>query len=271
MISPQVLDAIRSAPIYDLGQPLHVGMPVHPAHSPFFFSLAKRHGDVVRSDGCSACNDVVIMNGHTGTHLDAIGHIARDGRLHGGQPAAEAMGVGGLATGGVDAVPPLFLRGILADLPGHRGVDRLAGGEAVDAAELAACLARQGVTPNPGDALLVRTGWIQLWDQPHAFLGEGTGTPGPDVSAAHWIADRGLRIVGSDTSVFEVVPPQATIRSPLPVHALLLADHGICIMESLNLEALARDRVYEFLLVLAPLRIVGATGSPLRPLAIPVK
>ncbi len=124
-----------------------------------------------------------------------------------------------------------------------------------------------GVEIQAGDVVLVRTGWMRYWDDRAAYQGAESGLPGPDTSAAEWLVERRIRATGSDTDIYEV---QTTHAGPIavPAHTILLTRGGIHIMEMVNLEELARERVYEFLFVTAPLKIVGGTGSPIRPLAI---
>jgi kynurenine formamidase len=86
--------------------------------------------------------------------------------------------------------------------------------------------------------------------------------PGPEIEGARWLSKRGVFAAGSDTVAFERVP------SAMAVHVHLLVESGIHIIEALNLEELARDRIYEFVFVAAPLKIRGGTGSPIRPLAL---
>ena len=152
---------------------------------------------------------------------------------------------------------------MLLDVAGFRGVEALGGAEAVTADELAAVADRQGVEVQPGDVALVRTGWARHWSDAVRFNNVGGGYPGPDDSAAHWLVDRGVHSVGSDTAAFECIPTPGD-----SVHAILLVDNGVHIIENLNLEQLAAERVHEFLFVALPLRIAGATGSPLRPIAM---
>jgi kynurenine formamidase len=120
-----------------------------------------------------------------------------------------------------------------------------------------------------GDVVLLRTGWGQHWHDQHRFTTAGKGVhvagPGPEEPAARWLSARGIFAAGSDTLAFERVP-----SSTMPVHIHLLVESGIHIIENLNLEELARDRVTEFLLFAAPLKIRGGTGSPLRPVALVV-
>lgn len=105
-------------------------------------------------------------------------------------------------------------------------------------------------------------GWGQYFEDAARFVSQAHG-PGPELEAARWLNSRKIFAAGSDTVAFEKVP------SPeMPVHIHLLVDSGIHIIENLNLEELARDSIYEFVFVGAPLKIRGATGAPLRPLAL---
>jgi kynurenine formamidase len=252
--------------VIDLAQPLEVGMPSSPTHPAFEFALRQRHGDVVRDDGMTGSHEVMVLGGHVGTHMDALSHVAVDGRLHGGVPVADALEAGRYRTHGIDRVPPLFRRGVLVDVPRSRGVARLAPGAAVRVEDL---LAAPG--PRPGDVVLVRTGWAQLWADPPAYLGGDGGVPGVDAGAARWLAQRGVAAVGADTVALEHIPAGGGLSS-LPVHRILLAEAGINLIEVMALEALsdslAARGTTEFLFVGAPLNVRGATGAPIRPLAV---
>jgi len=257
---------VRTGQVYDLGQPVFPGMPGSNFHPPYIFTLMVRHGDQVLPDGCGASNELLVLSGHTGTHLDALGHVAEHGRIFGEHDATGAqVGRRGLREHGIEDVAPILARGVLLDVPSYRGVELLPGGSPVTAEELAAVANHQGVDVRAGDVVLVRTGWIRLWNDPAAFRGDATGEPGPDASAAEWLAARGVHSVGSDTIAFEARPVG---ESALAAHAILIARHGIHILEMVNCEELARDRVYEFLFVATPLKLVGATGSPVRPIAL---
>ncbi|MBW8706781.1 Kynurenine formamidase [Streptomyces sp. MBT84] len=135
------------------------------------------------------------------------------------------------------------------------------------AADLSKAAELGGAEPREGDVAVVRTGWARHFDDPVAYLGKESGVPGITEDAGEWLAERGVRAVGCDTTACEQIPPGAG-HSVLPVHRLLLVDHGIYIMEHLALEDLAATGVHEFLFIVAPLRIVGGTGSPIRPLAV---
>ncbi|MQA94346.1 MAG: cyclase family protein [Streptosporangiales bacterium] len=252
--------------LVDLGQPLFTGMPCSPNHPGFRMTLNRRHGDAVRPDGGSAANEIIVTGGHVGTHIDALAHVSQNGLLHGGVDADEAQRGGTFSTGGAEHTPAMLTRGVLLDVAGVRGVPTLPAAEGVGAADLAAAEERAGVRIGAGDVALVRTGWARLFDDAAAYLGHDTGVPGVSEDGAHWLAERGVIATGADTTAYERVAPGAGHRV-LPVHRVLLVEHGVHIIEHLNLEEAASDGLTVFTFVLAPLRIVGGTGSPVRPLA----
>lgn len=102
---------------------------------------------------------------------------------------------------------------------------------------------------------------------PAAYLGDARGVPGLTRDGAAWLADHGVRAVGADTIAAEHIPP-GSAQPALPVHRLLLAERGINLIEVMNLEGLAARHIDEFLFVGAPLNVAGATGAPIRPLAL---
>lgn len=263
----QLIELAAACRVYDLAQPFANGMPQSPNHPRFHLALARRHGDSVREGGGSAAAEILVLGGHVGTHVDALCHVSQDGLLHGGVDAADAQRGGRFSALGIDTVDPFVSRGLLLDVAALHGLDVLAPGTVVTAADLEACAERAGVSPREGDVVLVRTGWARHWDDPQAFVGLASGVPGPGPEAAAWLAEHGVRATGADTIAYEALAPGAG-HARLPVHRLLLVERGIHIIETLQLEDLARDRVSEFLFVAAPLKLVGGTGSPLRPLAL---
>jgi kynurenine formamidase len=255
----------RGVQIYDLAQPLEAGMPCSPNHPGFRFALIRRHGDAVRESGLSGANELIVTGGHVGTHIDAICHAAQDGKLFGGHDAYRASQGGRFTVHGIDTVEPIFCRGVLLDVPGAKGVDALPPAYGVTPADLEAAA---GDTPvGEGDAVLIRTGWPQRYHDVPAYVGHDTGVPGPDGDAAQWLADRRVRVAGSDSIAFEQLLP-GNGHTVMPAHTILLTQYGINIIEVLNLEELARAGVREFLFVLLPLKITGGTGSPVRPIAV---
>jgi kynurenine formamidase len=229
-------------------------------------ALARRHGDMVRADGSSAASELIVTGGHVGTHVDALAHVSYHGLLHGGIAADEAQRGGRFARLGIDEMEPVVCRGVLLDVPAVHGSDVLPAAYPINADDLQAA-ADRGVELRCGDAALIRTGWARHFGNATAYLGHESGVPGPTEQAARWLVERGVRVTGADTIAYEHIPAGAG-HSLLPVHRLLLVEHGIHIVEVMNLEQIAAAGVCEFLFILAPLKIVGATGSPVRPLAV---
>lgn len=262
--TPALLGRLDTLEIVELGHVLDKQMPQIPAHPTFVHAVTERHGEHPSAlEGISHANDLVIMGLHTGTHIDALGHISRRGELHGGRPAAHVEAASGpLATHGSDELPAYVVPGVLFDVPRVRGVDALAPGEEITAEDLAA--ACDGVPAEPGWAALVRTGWGAYWrTDPARYTGRRGGMPGVRLPAAEWLVDRGAGLVGSDTVGFEAFPAEDWY-----VHAFLLVDSGVPIMENLDLESLAARRPESFVFVALPLRVAGGTASPLRPVAL---
>jgi len=263
-----VLSALRRPlRVYDLARPYLPGMPQSPNHPPYSHALVRRHGDMIRQDGGSAANDLIVLGTHVGTHIDAVAHVSHDGLLHGGIVAAEAQIGGRFDRLGVDAIVPIVGRAVLLDIPAALDIDACAAGYEVTPDDLEAAVRLAGTDVEPGDVLLVRTGWGRRWGDGPDYVGFDSGVPGPGESAARWLARRRPRVVGADTIAFERLAPGAG-HAALPAHRVLLVEHGINIIETLNLEELAADAVRVFAIVVAPLLLVGATGSPVRPLAI---
>lgn len=258
---------IDQAQVYDLGQPLEPNMPVSPNHPGFRLALLRRHGDMVRADGGSAANEMFVMGGHVGTHMDALAHVSQDGKLFGGLDAYQTQIGGRFKNLGIDTVKPIVCRGILLDIAGLKGVGTLAPGAGITADDLRKAVQHEDVQPRKGDAVLVRSGWTANWDNPTVYVGADAGVPGVDSSGAELIAQWGARVTGHDSVAFEQILPGMG-HSLLPAHRILLVEHGIHILENLNLDDLARDQVYEFLFMVSPLKLVGATGSPVRPIAV---
>jgi kynurenine formamidase len=240
-------------------------MPQRRTHPQYQFTLVRRHGDVVRESGLSTANELVVLCGHTGTHLDALGHASVRRRLFGGKRAEDVESHDGLAALDIASVAPIVARFVLFDVAHETGGPPLPPGHAITAAYLATLAQKTGLEPSRGDVALVRTGWGALWADPHRYEGGDGGIAGVDRSAAQWLAARGVVAIGSDNMTVEVEPADA---KDLPVHAYCLVDQGIHLAENLFLEDLSRAGAREGLLILAPLRLVGATGAPVRPIAM---
>ncbi|HEX6337399.1 MAG TPA: cyclase family protein [Jiangellaceae bacterium] len=263
-----LLDAIAAGiTVYDLGRPLQTGMPSSPNHPGFRMTLLRRHGDMVRADGSSAANELIITGGHVGTHMDALAHVSYQGKLHGGVPVAEAMEHGRFTTHGAETLPATLTRGVLLDVARARGTDQLPAGYGITPDDLESAASQAGVEVRDGDVVLIRSGWGRLWPDADAYVGLETGVPGATEDAANWLVEHGVRATGGDTVAYEQITREVG-HGLLPVHRRLLVEEGIPIIEILDLEGIGAAGVHEFCLVLAPLKVVGGTGAPIRPLAV---
>jgi kynurenine formamidase len=270
---------IRDGRLFRLARERFPGMPLFPGH-PAFSVLAYRTPQGLRATGertwgvdNDAClgymSELVMGTTHSGAHIDAHAHmtVGADDHWHGGSARTD-LGDFGPLRGDASEIPPLWRRGVLYDVAGHRGVDALGAGEAVTAGEVEAIEAAQGVAAGAGDVALFRTGYLRYWPEPDRLAAHKGA--GPDISAARLLAGRDVVAVGSDTETFEVqpAPDPGEPANPQPVHTLLLIERGIYIMEGLDLEAIAAEGIREFLFVALPLAIRGATGSMIDPVAI---
>ena len=275
-----LIRSIKGARVFDLSFMWNDRSPVLGLNPPYAFALNRTHkmtheiyGQVPGSR-VSWASDIMYFSGQHGSPtLDAIGHIGRDLKLHGGVDAVAATstpgGIGnklGMETFPVDL---MLNRAVILDV-----ARQIAGGKPdplppsfeITGAHLDATAKAQGVEVKPGDSLLIRTGWGQYFGTDNAkFLGEQS--PGPGQDAARWIIDHKVRLAGDDTATFEK-RPAAYGKELFSVHMMLLADSGIYIMENTNLEPVGDAKVGVALLIVTPLKIEGATGSALRVLAL---
>lgn len=265
---------------YSLATARFPGMPLFPGHPPFQV-LNYRTPPGIRAEGAQPWGppneaglgymaEYLMATSHSGAHIDALAHmtIGDDNHWYGGGNTEDHLADHGPSFGDAAKLPPFFTRGVLLDPPARRGVDALPKGEPVGAEELAAVAQAQGVEIGGGDVVLIRTGYLKYWPDSAAMAEHRTA--GPDISAAEWLLERGVIATGTDTETYEVqpAPDRGEPANPQPVHTKLLIENGIYLLESVYLEELARDRVYEFLFVALPVKITGATGSMVDPLAV---
>lgn len=262
-------DLLHAAKVYDLEQPRFHGMPIHPAHKPgYHYALHRRHRDTYNPEKHgprSGASGVLHMMEHSGTHIDALSHQACGLKLCGGIPVDEVESPTGFSRLGVETVPPLLGRGILLDVAGWKGQTPLPPRYSIGADELRQCATAQKVELRPGDVLLVRTGYAPLWHDEATYL----DAAGVSKSGTLWAAEQRVVAVGADNMIWDVPDERdPETGATLFAHVHLLTQKGIYILENLNLEELARDRRHEFAFIGIPLKFNGATGSPIRPLAL---
>jgi kynurenine formamidase len=268
-MTPSWIDSLVSARVYDLEQPRFRGMPIHPTHLPgYFYALHRRHRDTyspVDHGPRSGASGVLTMMEHSGTHLDALCHQAHCLNLFGGVATDAAETPTGFTQLGVETVPPLLRRGVLLDVAAHKRQSLLPPAYSISADDLAGCSAAADVEVRAGDVLLVRTGYGRLWNDEAGYL----RAAGVGKSGTLWAAEHGVAAVGADNMAWDAPDDRdPETGATLFAHVYLLPQKGVYIIENLNLEELARDRRWEFAFVGIPLKFQGATGSPLRPLAL---
>jgi kynurenine formamidase len=268
-MNPSLPELLKSAKVYDLEQPRFHGMPIHPAHRPgYYYALHRRHRDNYfpeqHGPRTSASGMLTLME-HSGTHIDALCHQACDFTMFGGVLVEGTETPTGFLRLGIETVPPLLGRGILLDVAGWKGQAPLPPRYSISADELHQCASAQKVEVQSGDVLLVRTGFGAIWDREEEYL----QAAGVAKSGTLWAAERGVVAVGADNMAWDVTGERdPETGATLFAHVYLLPKKGIYIMENLNLEELASNRCYAFAFIGIPLKFKGATGSPLRPLAL---
>jgi len=257
-----LIEALGAARIFDLEQPRHQRMPVHPAHHPGFnYFLHRQHGrGVPEPPPRTSASGVLVMPEHTGSHIDALSHQAENLKLHGGIDVdSGVMSATGFSVLGIETMAPLVARGVLLDVAGKQ---TLPPGHLITVEELQAAA---GIGIREGDVVLVRTGYGALWDQPKEYM----RSAGVSSAGSQWLADKKLKAVGADNMAFDTNDSfDKELGFSLPAHVLLLVRAGIPIIENLNLEELAAQGVHEFVFICLPLKMQGVTGSPVRPIAL---
>jgi kynurenine formamidase len=258
-----IIDSIEAARAFDLEQLRYPGAPTHPAHAPGFNYFLHRHHARGAPEARTGASGIIVTPEHSGTHIDALSHQAENLTLHGGVHVDDGVQTSaGFRQLGVETMAPLVGRGVLLDVAGDR---RLDPDYAITPADLERAAQRAHVEVQEDDVVLVRTGFGALWSKPEEYL----HAAGVSAAGSRWLVERKVKAVGADNMAFDVMgPADPGLKVTLPGHILLLVRAGIPIIENLNLEELASAKVYEFLFVCLPLKMRGATGSPVRPIAI---
>jgi kynurenine formamidase len=238
----EALGLVREGRMFDLGHVLDESVPAFPGRY-FRQTLVT----TAHHDGGHWITEQVAGTQQIGTHLDALSHLQAGDRGYGGWTVAELAGTAGVTRLGVETVPQIVTRGWLVDAPGADviGVEHLGG-----------------IDPSPGDAVLFHTGWSMHWDDPETYLSR---EPGPGMEVAAWLAERRVALTGADTWSFGPVPAEGR---PFEVPQTLNVDHGVFIVENLDLSALAAAGVREFCLILTHPKLRGATGAWTSPIAL---
>jgi kynurenine formamidase len=250
----QALALVTAGRLYDLGRVLDERVPVFPGrafHQTLVTSAHHANQGGLGENRVNWITETIAGTTQLGTHLDTLAHLQRGGQAYGGTTVEELAAPAGVTSLGAETVPQIVTRGLLVD------VAPLDPGDVIRPADL-------DVDLEPGDAVFFHTGWGAGWDDAELYL---SGEPGPGVELGRLLAARGVALTGCDTWSYGPVPPEDP-RRPFEVPQLLNVDHGVFVVENLDLAALARDSVREFCLVLTFPKLRGATGAWCSPIAL---
>jgi kynurenine formamidase len=264
----EALGKVQEGRIYELATELGEDMPQGPSDTFYGFRLTPYRTPKCLTGRKDVAFDfsmeVITASPHLGTHIDGLAHIQSHGRIYGGHRVGEVYSDSGWLANGMEHSRPIIGRGILLDVAAAKGVAHLPDSYEITPDDLVETAQTQGSEVRSGDVVLVRTGWLEATydSDPAAFFRSQPGV-GPD--AGVWLYERGMSVLGTDTSGTEPKPMPDPERS---THCALLVDRGVHLIEIMRLENIARDQIFEFLFIALPLRIKGGTGSWVRPVAL---
>ena len=255
---------IRTGEVFELGRVLSDSMPLSAGRR--FEVLTKRSRMDPGSNHRGSNEELVVAEiGQVGTQFDTFSHQMIGTSMYNCFKLDEVASRTGFTKLGVEHVGALMTRGVMIDIAALKGAAMLPNPYEITVQDLQQALARQKLTLQPGDAAIIHTGWGKLWGKENARY--QAGSPGIGVAAAEWLARQDPMLVGSDNTAVEISPnPDRQLAGP--VHQIMLVINGIHLLENLRLDELAARQVYEFALVVEPLKIQGGTGSTVAPIAI---
>ena len=263
-------NVLRAARLIKTGEVIelaHVLSPDMPLSSTRQYNIHTKRTLMNPQSNRRGSNEELVTSeiGQVGTQFDGFAHQTIGDSLYNCFKQDQITTRAGFTKLGVENVGALVTRGVLIDVAGLKGVDILPDTYEITVADLQQALARQNLSLQPGDAIIIHTGWGKLWGKDNARFMKSC--PGVGVAAAEWLAKQDPMLVGSDNFPVEVAPnpdPQVS----LPGHQIFLVVNGIHILENLKLDELVAKRVHEFAFVIQPLKLKGATGSTVAPIAI---
>lgn len=257
--------------VYDLATDFFHGMPSYDTNGDMSFQIGMSHtprDEMFDGQKITYSGETVSFYTHTGTHVDTLNHYSYYNKVWNNFSVEENLSRTWNVSG-ADKHPPTVARGILLDIPATHGANVLPDDYGVGSKEIKDALKRQNIELRLGDVVLVRTGRMSLWPD-RKFL--DMPEPGLTLDGAKFLAEAGAVSIGADNLGVELRLPHATLPGYLntPVHHYLLLEAGIPMIECMVLDELAADSIYEFAYIGACMKIRGATGAPIRPLAIPL-
>ena len=255
---------IRTGEVFELGRVLKTDMPFSTGRR---FEMEVKRTNMNAGSNRRGSNEEIVFSeiGQVGTQFDGFTHQTIGDSLYNCVKVGDIATRSGFTKLGVEHVGTLITRGVLIDVAALKGVPMLADTYPITADDLQLALQRQKLTLQPGDAVIIHTGWGRLWDTDGArYL---KTNPGLTTAAAEWLAKQDPMLIGADNGPVGVTPdPDPNLSNP--VHQIALVVNGIHLLENLKLDELAGKQVYEFALILQPLKIQGGTGSTVAPTAV---
>ncbi len=258
---------VKTGRTFRLGVETGRATPAFGARTFELFAVANGDGtgSTLGANQASFNDDWMLTWLGVGTQIDGLAHFGIDHVYYNGNRVEDFFQPTGVTKFGTHEFPPIVTRGVLLDVAGHRGVSRLEGGVVIGKTEIEAIAAKQQTPIQAGDVVLLHTGWQELATKdPKTFLATA---PGLDVEAAEYLASKNVVAVGSDTWGLDVLP-NPDPDQVFPAHQMLLAKHGIYILENVQTAELASDGTAPFLFVLGVPRFVGAVQMVINPVAI---
>ncbi|MGE0824897.1 MAG: cyclase family protein [Candidatus Binatia bacterium] len=266
----QAASLIKEGKIYQLGRVYEPGMPLL-GNRVYSLTIPGLPNSGPQGKNAIVANSEMVAAeiGQVGTQFDGLGHVGvrvnGDDRFYNGFKLSEFGDAYGLKKLGIENVGVIFTRGVLLDVAAYKGVERLESPYVVTVEDIQGMLEKEKVDIQEGDIVLFHTGHGRLWMKDNAKY--AASHPGPGVTAIKWLVEKKIVMVGSDTVATEAMPGENQDRFA-EGHQQLLTRNGIYNHENLDLSQLAKDKVYEFVYVFAPVPLKGATGSPGNPFAI---
>jgi kynurenine formamidase len=255
---------IRTGQVFELGRVLEADIPLVAGRRFELFTKRTRYD--AGSNRRSSNEELVVAEiGQVGTQFDTFSHQMIGDSLYNCATLPDVVSRTGFTKLGVEHVGTLMTRAVLVDVARLKGVPVLPNSYEITPQDLQAALGRQRVELEPGDAVLIHTGWGSHWGVDNTRY--QASSPGIGVAAAQWLVEQDPMLVGADNGGVEVAPnPDRDLAGP--VHQLMLVVNGIHLLENLRLDELAASGAYEFAFVVQPLKIKGGTGSTVAPVAI---
>ncbi len=255
---------IKTGEVIELSHVLTAGMPL--AGGRVYDMQLKRTAVSNASNHRNGNEELIVAEmGQVGTQFDGFAHQSHANVHYNCFKTEDITTRTGFTKLGIQNVGMLMTRGVLIDVAGFKGVDMLGDGYEITVADLDGAIKKQNLTFQPGDAIIVHTGWGKLWDKEPARYGKSN--PGIGVKAAEFLIAKDPLLLGADTAPVEVSPNPDPMIS-LPIHQIALVNYGVHLLENLKLDEMVAKNVSEFAFVMQPLKLGGATGSTVAPAAL---